>query len=217
MTLTDTITQWSHEQHCQEAVKALNSNGFTAVYCESAAQARDYILQEAKDAASVGFGGSRTVTDLGVEDVLRGEGKEILNHGQHHLAPEERQAIMRRELTCDLFLTSTNAFTVKGHLVNIDGNGNRVAAMMFGPKKVIVVAGRNKLVDGDDQDAIRRIKTWASPANAKRLDKATPCATTGFCADCKSPARICRATTILTRKPSLTDLHVLVVNEDMGF
>jgi len=80
-----------------------------------------------------------------------------------------------------------------------------------------VVAGRNKVVEGDDQDAIRRIKCAASPANARRLSKATPCATTGFCSDCSSPARICRATTILTRKPSLTDLHVLVVNEDMGF
>lgn len=217
MTLTDTLNQWAHEKHCQKAVKSLDRNGFTAVYCEGAAQARDYILREAQEAASVGFGGSRTVVDIEVQEVLRKEGKEILDHGKPGLPRDEKAAIMRRQLTCDLFLTSTNALTLEGHLVNIDGNGNRTAAMSFGPKKVIVVAGRNKLVDGDDQDAIRRIKAWASPSNAKRLGCATPCAETGFCSDCGSPARICRITTILTRKPSFTDLRVLVVNEDMGF
>jgi hypothetical protein len=143
-------------------------------------------------------------------------GKEILNHGLSGLTPEERMTIMRRQLTCDLFLTGTNAVTLSGWLVNIDGNGNRVAAMFFGPKKVIVVAGRNKIVDGDLQDAIDRIKNWASPPNAKRLNYNTPCAKTGFCSNCNSPERICRVTTIIDRKPRVMDIRVLVVNEDMG-
>ena len=88
--------------------------------------------------------------------------------------------------------------------------------MFFGPKTVIVVAGRNKLVDGTIDDAIRRVKDWASPPNAKRLNFNTPCAKTGFCCDCNSPDRICRITTIIDRKPRRTDLRVLVVNEDMG-
>jgi hypothetical protein len=88
--------------------------------------------------------------------------------------------------------------------------------MFFGPKKVIVVAGRNKLVDGDIAAAVKRIKDSASPPNARRLNYNTPCAKTGFCCDCNSPDRICRITTVIDRKPRLTDVHVLVVNEDMG-
>jgi hypothetical protein len=103
-----------------------------------------------------------------------------------------------------------------GILVNIDGNGNRVGAMIFGPKKVIVVVGRNKIVEGSVEDALARIKEMASPPNAMRLSKQTPCAVTGICSNCDSPQRICRVTTILDRKPTLTDIHVLVINEDMG-
>jgi hypothetical protein len=124
--------------------------------------------------------------------------------------------IMKRQLTCDLFLSGTNAATLDGCLVNIDGNGNRVAAMIYGPSKVIVVVGRNKIVEGDIGDAIKRVKDKASPPNAMRLGKKTPCATTGFCCDCDSPQRICHVTTIIDSKPSQTDFHVLVVNEDMG-
>lgn len=119
-------------------------------------------------------------------------------------------------LTCDLFLTSTNALTLTGNLVNIDGTGNRAASMFFGPRKIIIIAGRNKIV-GSIEEGLNRIKMYAAPANARRLNLSTPCASTGFCADCNSPERICRITTILERKPLLTDIHVLVVNEDLGF
>ncbi len=123
---------------------------------------------------------------------------------------------MRRQLTCDLFLTGTNALTLSGCLVNIDATGNRVASMIFGPKKVIVVAGRNKLVEGDIAAAVKRVKERSSPPNARRLNFNTPCAMTGFCCDCKSPDRICRVTTIIDRRPRQTDMLVLVVNEEMG-
>jgi L-lactate utilization protein LutB len=216
MTQTDELIQWIFEQKCEKAVEALGQNGFTAVYCRTSQQAHDYILREAADAHSIGFGGSRTIVDLNVQEHLQAQGKEILNHGMPGLTPEERMAIMRSQLTCDLFLTGSNAVTLSGWLVNIDGNGNRVAAMFFGPKKVIVVAGRNKLVDGDLQAAIDRIKNWASPPNAKRLNYNTPCARTGFCSNCNSPERICRVTTVIDRKPRAMDIRVLVVNEDMG-
>ena len=216
MTQTDELVRWTWEQKCEKAVEALGQNGFTAVYCRGASDAHDYIMKEAADAGSIGFGGSRSIVDLNVQDALHAKGKEILNHGLPGLAPEERLAIMRRQLTCDLFLTGTNAVTLTGWLVNIDGNGNRVAAMFFGPKKVIVVAGRNKIVDGDLQAAIDRIKNWASPPNAKRLNCNTPCAKTGFCSNCNSPERICRVTTVIDRKPRVMDIRVLVVNQDMG-
>jgi hypothetical protein len=144
-------------------------------------------------------------------------GREILNHANPALSRDERMDVMRRQLTCDLFLSGSNALTLNGELVNIDATGNRVAAMFFGPRKVIVVVGRNKLVDGTPEDAIRRVKEWATPPNSKRLNFKTPCSSSGFCADCSSPDRLCRVTTIIDRRPRFTDLHLLVVNADMGF
>ncbi len=217
MNMTEELSNWSWEQKCQKAVEALGTNGFTAVYCATPDEACSYILTAATDACTVGFGGSRTITDLGVQALLAEQGKEILNHGVATLSPEEKLVVMRRQLTCDLFLASSNALTLGGELVNIDGNGNRAAAMFFGPRQVIVAVGRNKLVDGTPQQAIQRVKQWASPPNAKRLNCNTPCAKTGFCSNCNSPERICRVTTIIDRKPRFTDLRVLVINADLGF
>lgn len=210
------INTWLSEKKCQAVVANLTKKHFKATYCASAQVAADYILAEAQSAQSIGFGGSLSVADLKLTVELAGQGKEILNHGFPDLTPEQRVAIMKRQQTCDLFLTGTNAVTLDGCLVNIDGNGNRVAAMIYGPSKVIVVAGRNKIVEGDVCDAIKRIKDKSAPPNAMRLNKQTPCATTGLCSDCDSPQRICHITTIIDSKPTLTDLHVLVVNEDMG-
>jgi L-lactate utilization protein LutB len=204
------------EKKCRKVVESLAKRGFKAQFCVNGEEAAAYILEQAKEAQNVGFGGSLSVADLDLTIALTEQGKEIINHGFPNLTPEQKVIAMRRQLTCDLFLTGTNAVTLDGVLVNIDGNGNRVASMMFGPKKVIVVVGRNKIVDGSAEDAIARIKEWASPPNAMRLSKQTPCAVTGICSDCDSPQRICRITTILDRKPTLTDIHVLVVNEDMG-
>lgn len=216
MSQTSDLARWTWEKKCLKAVASLEKNGFTARYCETGAAAAEYILAEAGDAHSIGFGGSMSVRDLEVEPRLLEMGKEILNHGAPGLAPEQRLEIMRRQLTCDLFLSGTNALTLSGFLVNIDAIGNRVGSMFFGPRKVIVVAGRNKLVDGDITAAMQRVKDWASPPNARRLNYKTPCSETGFCCDCTSPERICRVVTVLERKPKFTDLRVLVVNEDMG-
>lgn len=216
MSLTSELVDWHQEQRCRKAVEALGQNGFTAIFCQTESEAHDYIIRHSADAASVGFGGSRTIVDLGVQAVFEAQGKEILNHGIPGLEPAQKMAIMRRQLTCDLFLTSSNAVTLSGWLVNIDGNGNRVAALTFGPGRVIVVAGRNKLVDGDLAAAIYRVKNIAAPPNAKRLNCNTPCAKTGFCANCNSPERICRITHIMDRKPRMADIHVVIVNEDMG-
>jgi L-lactate utilization protein LutB len=210
------LVNWTMEKKCNKVVEGLAKRGFKAQYCVNGQEAATYILAQAKEAQNVGFGGSLSVADLDLTLVLAEQGKEIINHGFPNLTPEQKVVAMRRQLTCDLFLTGTNAVTLDGILVNIDGNGNRVGAMIFGPKKVIVVVGRNKIVEGSVEDALARIKEMASPPNAMRLSKQTPCATTGICSDCDSPQRICRITTILDRKPGLTDIHVLVVNEDMG-
>jgi hypothetical protein len=215
--MTEELVLWTHEQKCLKAVASLEKNGFIAQYCATAQAASDYIVAEAADSVSVGFGGSMSIVSLGVEQQLREQGKEILNHGPATFSREEKMEIMRRQLTCDLFLSGCNALTLNGELINIDATGNRVAAMFFGPRKVIVVAGRNKLVNGTPQDAIERVKNWATPPNSKRLNFKTPCSATGFCCDCNSPDRLCRVTTIIDRKPRFTDLHVLIVNADLGF
>lgn len=216
MTMTQKLTNWTWEQKCQRAVESLCKNGFTSAYCQTAEDARRYILEAAAEATTIGFGGSMTIADLGVQQELAGQGKEILNHSTPGLSLEQRLEIMRRQLTCDLFLSGSNALTVSGELINIDATGNRVAAMFFGPRTVIVVVGRNKLVDGTPQEAIQRVKQWATPPNAKRLNFTTPCAKTGFCSNCNSADRLCRVTTIIDRKPRFTDLRVLVVNDDLG-
>lgn len=216
MSKTEELNDWAFGLKCEKAVENLKKNGFDALYCQTGEEVFHYIVNEAGQAKSVGFGGSLSIADLKLADKLKGMGKEILNHNVPDLTPEEKLVITRRQLTCDLFLTSSNALTISGALVNIDGNGNRAAAMFFGPLKVIVVVGRNKLVDGSVEDAVARIKDYASPPNAKRLGLATPCATTGFCSDCNSPQRICRVTTVIEKKPRNTDIRVLVVNEDMG-
>ena len=217
MTQTDELVLWTHERKCLKAVESLVKNGFGAVYCATPQEAFDCIIREAADAASVGFGGSMSIAGLEVEAHLREQGREILNHANPALSRDDRMDVMRRQLTCDLFLSGTNALTLSGELVNIDATGNRVAAMFFGPRKVVMVAGRNKLVDGTVHDAIQRVKNWATPPNARRLNFKTPCASSGFCSDCNSPDRLCRVTTIIDRKPRFTDLRVLVVNADLGF
>lgn len=217
MGLAEELARWTHEQKCRKAVESLEKHGFTALFCPTPEDAAEYIMATAADAQSIGFGGSMSVVSLGVEARLRELGKEILNHGNPAFSLEERLQVMRRQLTCDLFLSGCNAVTLHGELVNIDATGNRVAAMFFGPQKVIVVAGRNKLVDGPAGDAIARVRNWATPPNSRRLNFKTPCATTGFCSDCNSPERLCRVTTIIDRKPRFTDVRVLVVNADMGF
>ncbi len=217
MGIPEELVSWSYEQKCQKAVASLEKHDFTALYCETREDAFNYIISEGEKASTIGFGGSMSIVSLGVEAKLKEMGKEILNHGNPSLSRDERVEIMRRQLSCDLFLSGCNALTLEGELVNIDATGNRVAAMFFGPKKVIVVAGRNKLVDGDITDAIKRVKNYATPPNSKRLNFRTPCASTGLCGNCDSPDRLCRVTTIIDRRPRFTDLHVLVVNQDIGF
>jgi len=207
---------WWHEQRCKKVVASLNHNGFVAIYFPNREAAFDYVIAEAKDANSIGFGGSATIQELRVEPELAKMGKELLQHNAPGLSPVEQLAIRHRQLSCDLFLTSSNAITLAGQLVNIDGVGNRVGAMTFGPKKVIVAAGRNKIVEDLDA-ALKRIRSVAAPANAHRLHLKLPCAVTGHCSGCDSPGCICRVTVIMDRKPSLSDIRVLIVNEEMGY
>ena len=157
-----------------------------------------------------------TIREIGILAALEAQGNIIYNHWKPGLSQEEILNIRKAHLTCDIFLTSTNALTIEGELVSTDGIGNRVCAMTFGPQKVMIVAGINKLVP-DIPSALQRIKNIATPQAIKEADLAVPCIQTGFCADCNSPQRACRATIILERRPMLTDILIILVGDNLGF
>jgi hypothetical protein len=207
------IGLWHLEMRGRKCVDALKRNGFAAEFFPSQDELRKRILEECGSAHSIGFGGSVSIAEMGIHEALEGKGKKLLDHGR---VPAEKKAEVRRaQQTCDLFLTGTNAVTLTGALVNLDGNGNRTNAMTFGPARAIVVAGANKIV-ADVPEGIRRIKSVAAPRNAKRLGAATPCATTGICEECHSPQRICRVYSIIERRPTHSDISVFVCGDPMG-
>jgi len=207
------IGLWQLEVRGRKCVEALRKNGFVAAYHATVESVRERVLEECDRAETIGFGGSMSVAEMGIYDMLAGSGKTLFDHSR--VGAEEKAAARRGQLTCDLFLTGTNAVTLDGCLVNLDMNGNRTNAMTFGPKKIVVVAGGQKVVGGVSE-AIRRIKSVAAPRNTKRLSLSTPCATSGFCENCDSPQRICRVYSIIERKPSHSDISVLVCGEPMG-
>ena len=207
------IGLWQLELRAKKCTEALRKNGFDACFLPDRETVRARVLAECDPAASIGFGGSMSVEGLGIFDAVSGRGKTLYDHGR--VPPEERAATRLAQLTCDLFLTGTNAVTLEGCLVNLDMNGNRTNAMTFGPKKTVVVAGGQKIV-ADLPEAIRRIKTVSAPRNARRLKLSTPCAATGFCEDCNSPQRICRVYSIIERRPPNSDITVLICGEPLG-
>ncbi len=207
------IGLWQLETRARRCVEALRKNGFDAGFYPDAESVRTRVLAECEKAESIGFGGSLSVRELGIFEILEGKGKTLLDHGR--VPPEQKAAARIGQLTCDLFLTGTNAVTLDGCLVNLDMIGNRTNAMTFGPGKSVVVAGGQKVV-ADVGEAFRRIKATAAPRNTKRLKLDTPCATSGFCQDCDSPQRICRVYSIIERKPAHSDISVLLCGEPMG-
>ncbi|GAB1431505.1 lactate utilization protein [Spirochaetota bacterium] len=210
------VETWRAEAVAKTAVKALQKNGFQAEYCKTADVAIEKAGSFFKSGLAVGFGGSMTVRALGLQDKALAAGCELLDHNAPGLDNDSRMTILRRQLTCDVFICSSNALTLEGELVNVDGNGNRLAALSFGPRKNLVIVGVNKLVR-DLDEAFARIEQFAGPMNNKRLDKTNPCVKAGECMDCDGDSRICRIYQILKKRPSLSDFTVLIVGENLGY
>ena len=208
--------QWHIDTLGAKAVEALTKNNFAATYVKTREEAVKQIVALIPRDATVGVGGSWTIQEIGLDTTLAARGNTMLNHNVPGLTPEETVAIRHKQLACDVFITSTNALTLDGEMVNVDAVGNRVAAMIFGPKKVVIIAGINKIVR-DIVDAQNRIELYAAPINNKRLNRPNPCVKTGECMDCQGPTRICNVTTILHKKPALTDIHIFIVGEELGF
>ena len=202
--------------YIQITLKRLKKNGMGAFYYPTAREAAEEILRQIPREATVGLGGSITVREMGIPEALIKRGQKVYDHWQEKTRPA-RTAVGRLQQHSDCFLTSTNALTLDGKLVNVDASGNRVTSMIFGPSHVIVVTGINKIVL-DLEAGLARLKKIAAPKNCQRRKDPTPCAKDLVCQDCESPHRLCRVTTIIERKPyGLERLSVYIVGEELGY
>ena len=210
------VERWSYGTRGEKVCEALTKNGFDAVFAATKEEAADLVMKYVAPGKTIGFGGSMTVAGLGVRERAAAAGAVLLDHNAPGLAPEEKLRILRAQLTCDLFISGANAITRDGFILNVDANGNRVGALSFGPSKVVVVAGANKIV-ADLDEAFARVEEIAAPMNNKRLSRPNPCVKAGHCMDCEGATRICRIYQILMRKPALADFTVIIVGEPLGY
>ena len=203
-----------------EALKEqLQRNNFAVTIVQSAQEAAQYLMEDLLpklNPTSVSHGGSMTLGSTGLLDKLgEMDSIEFLSPNVAGISPEQKVELRRQALLVDLYLTGANAVTEDGCLVNLDMFGNRVAALTFGPKKVVVFVGRNKIVP-DLESAMYRIKDYAAPTNAMRLNSKTPCVKTSECADCESPGRICNTWTISEKSYPKERVTVVLINEELG-
>jgi len=206
--------------HLTDLTEQLEKNGFDVYRADTLEGALDLvvndILPEIKP-KTVSWGGSATLTASGLYEYLRDSPDyEALDTWDNSLSAEEKYELRRQALLVDCFFTGTNAVTEDGHLVNLDMFGNRVGAITFGPRNVVLLIGRNKLVP-DLERAMERIKEYAAPVNTMRLNMKTPCVKTGYCMDCASPNRICNVWTITEKSFPKGRIKIVLVNEDQGF
>jgi L-lactate utilization protein LutB len=207
---------WLWEKLGEKCINNLKKHWFDSHFVTTADEARALILEMVSGYETFGFAGSDTTRAIGILEELKARGKTIYDHWQKDLSKEEDLEVRLQQGRCDCFLCSANAISATGEIVNVDGIGNRINAATFGPKKVVIVAGMNK-VTPDLESALSRVREVAGPMRAKSLGVETPCVETGVCSDCNAPQRICRVTSILHRKPKLTDISVILVNQPLGF
>lgn len=200
--------------------EVLEENNFEVHIAQDASEAKTLVLEQilpALSPESISWGGSITHIQSGIYETLKNRADvRIIDTYDKNLSPEEAIERRRQALLTDLFITGTNAVTEDGMLINLDMVGNRVAALTFGPKHVVVLLGRNKIVPGFE-DAVARVKDYAAPVNTMRLDKKTPCRKTGTCHDCTSPDRICNTWTITEKSFPKGRVKVVLINDDLGF
>ena len=202
------------ERRIQRTMEALRANNMEAYYVKAAAEVRPFVEQMIPEGAVVSNGGSVSLAETGVMDLLASGRYQYLDRSK--VTGEELHALFRQVFSADWYLASTNAVTEAGELYNVDGTANRVAAITFGPRNVLLVVGCNKIVK-DLAAAKERVEAIAAPANTVRLNCATPCAVSGKCEHCHSPARICCTTTIHSFQRVPGRIKVLLVGEPLGF
>ena len=203
-----------YDKRAQILVKNLKKNHFDAYYCPTRQEALAKALELIPEGASVGWGGAMSAQQIGLIDAVNNGPYRAIDRDKAP-NPQEREKAMKQCLSADVFLTGANAISIDGQMVNIDGNGNRVAAIVYGPDSVVVVAGMIKVMDSLD-DAVRRARTVAAPANKQRFALQTPCEVTGACADCHSDGCICNQMLITRNSKPAGRIKFVLVGEDLG-
>jgi hypothetical protein len=208
----------NYQLQAETIIKNLKKRGIDGVYCENSAQAVEAIRHMIPAGSLVGLGGSETIIESGLVNALRRMDIRLLDRYKEGVRKDEVDEMRRQGLSADIFICSSNAITADGKLVNIDGTGNRVAAMIYGPKKVIVITGMNKVVPDLDA-AIARVRNTAAPANSLRINAETPCSKTGFCQDphCCPPHRICCQLVVTEASMTPGRIFVCLVGETLGY
>ena len=206
----------AREKQAQAIIKALEKRNMTAFYCEDIESCRNKVLELIPADSVISWGGSMSIHECGVPQALKDRGDcEVLDRSLYTTAEQQKEFAVKT-FQCNYYLMSTNAITLDGELVNIDGYGNRVASLIYGPDHVIVIAGMNKVVP-DVKQGFDRVRNIASPPNTIRLSKDTPCAKTGKCGDCMSPDCICNQIVVTRRSRDKERIIVILVNDNLGF
>lgn len=209
-----TPKQISYKNTAESVIKEFAKRGIEAYYCENSADAVEQVLSMMEKDTVVASGGSMTLNETGIMDAVKNGSYTYIDR-MVAKTPEEAREIYGKTVMADYYLMSSNAITLDGQLVNIDGNGNRVACLITGPKQVIVVAGMNKLVT-NVEEGINRVHNMAAPPNGVRLGLQTPCSMTGKCADCLSKQSMC-SQIVVTRMCKNDRIKVVLVGEELGF
>ena len=204
-----------YDKRGEKLVKNLKSRHFDAVYCATKEEALAAALQFIPEGATVGWGGATSARQIGLMDAVNSGNYRAIDRDACK-TPEERDQAAKDAMFADVFLTGTNGLSMDGQMVNIDGTGNRVGAIIFGPKKVLVIAGMNKVCD-TLEDAVTRARTVAAPINQQRFLLENPCTVTGSCADCKSESCICNHIVITRHCRPVNRITFILVGEDLGF
>lgn len=212
----DKNMKWLKESRVNGTINSLKKNGMNGYLVNSHEELIEKINELTNDGDTVSCGGSMSLFETGVIDYLRSGKYNFLDRYEDGLSKDDLKKLYRNTFSADVYFTSTNAITEKGELYNVDGNGNRVAAMLYGPDKVIIIAGINKIVE-NIEEAIKRNERVSAPANCKRLNRGTPCVKVGHCMDCSSEERICNEYTIIRRQGNKDRIHVIFLNEELGY
>ena len=213
------IKDWYNTKKIENTIEQLRENGFDAFCFNDKKELIAKVLEFIPKKAFVGIGGSVTIRELGIPELLKKRGNEIADHWEARnrgVTKKEINKIAYNQTKSDVFITSTNAITQSGKLINMDGGGQRVTSMIFGPKKVLVIAGVNKIVNNIDEGN-KRIRNIVAPMNHKRRNLDTPCTKTGKCIDCKAKDSGCRMTAVLHRIPRNAKITIYIINDNLGF
>lgn len=211
----------------EKTIKNLKRNRMEAYYCENSGEAQELVKSLIKEGDVISSGGSVTLKQTGIYDIITSSKYNYLDRSREGITPEEIEEVYRETFAADAYFTSTNALTENGELYNVDGNSNRTAAILYGPKSVVVVCGINKLVKNIDE-AVYRVKTKAAPPNTIRLGIDTPCSKTGqcislskedpeLCEGCHGDGRICCNYVVCAQQRHLNRIKVIIVGEELGY